>query len=380
VLDSPTDRNSVTTPRVVYVLPVLQPAGAERIVAELARRIPSRGYGTSVICLEDERAPVGQELTAAGVPVAGLRLSRRRTLRCAAALARSIPKTRPLILHAHLFHANLAARFAVSHLSPVEREGLCVVNTVHIAERRFRPWQFALDRFTAKRACAEICVSRFVAAFHQRRTGLPASFFPVIENGIDPARFAPSCAEPIEPFRGNNVRILSVGRLNRQKDFPTLLRAWPAIHAAFPQAILSIAGDGPERMRLHALQSELRLNGVTFLGHVQDIPSLMRQADLYVQPSAWEGLPLTVAEAMACRLPIVVSDADSLPDMISHGRTGLVVPKQQPSLLADAILLLLNNPGPARSFAVAAHAEAIARFSLDRMVADYADFYDRLLK
>ena len=72
---------------VALVLPVLHPAGAERIVAELALRLPAHGFATSVICLEDERAAIGEELRAAGVPVTGLRLSRRRTLACAQALA-----------------------------------------------------------------------------------------------------------------------------------------------------------------------------------------------------------------------------------------------------------------------------------------------------
>ena len=68
---------------VTFVLPVLQPAGAERIVAELAKRLPAHGFATSVVCLEDETAPIGEELKAAGIEVKGLHLSRRRTLSCA---------------------------------------------------------------------------------------------------------------------------------------------------------------------------------------------------------------------------------------------------------------------------------------------------------
>jgi glycosyltransferase involved in cell wall biosynthesis len=362
---------------VVYVLPVLHPAGAERIVAELAKRIAARGYTTSVICLEDDQALIGRELTDAGVAVTGLHLSRRRTLRCAAALAGALPSSRPLIVHAHLFHANLAARLAIGHLAESGRRGVHVLSTVHIAERRFRPWQFLLDRFTAKMAEAEICVSPFVATFHQQRTGLPEAFFPVIENGIDLGRFTPDPSRV--PLAGNSRRVLSVGRLDRQKDFPTLLRAWPQISAAFPEATLSIAGDGPEKHRLLRLRSSLKLRGVEFLGHVKDIPGLLRQADLYVQPSAWEGLPLTVVEAMACRLPIIVTSADSLPDMICDGVTGLIVPKHDSPALAAAVLSLLKDPVRAQRFATAAHAEALRRFSLDRMIGDYAAFYESIL-
>src|SRR5438445_9622589 len=100
-------------PEVLFVLPVLDPAGAERIVAELARRLPQRGFSTAVLCLEDETAAVGKELSAAGVSVEGLRLSRRRTLACAKALAKLIKQRAPRIVHAHLFHANIATRLAM---------------------------------------------------------------------------------------------------------------------------------------------------------------------------------------------------------------------------------------------------------------------------
>lgn len=364
------------SPEVVLVLPVLEPAGAERIVAELARRLPAHGFRTSVVCLEDERAPVGGELAAAGVPVHGLRLSRRRTLACAQALLRLLPPSRPLIIHTHLFHANLAARLIVPRLSATARAGLCMLSTVHVAERRFRPWQFALDRLTARYARAEVCVSRAVARFQQERTGLPPGFFRVIENGIDLSRFGPG-----SPGERNAAAplVLSIGRLDPQKDFPTLLRAWQTVSARVRNARLAIAGVGPEDSSLRSLSRGLRLENVEFPGFVQDVPGLLRSASLYVQPSAWEGFGLTVAEAMACGLPVIVSDADSLPELVTHGQTGLVVPKGEPVPLAEAMAQLLQDPERAAALARAARAEALGRFSVDRMVADYADLYRELL-
>ncbi|MCY3023566.1 MAG: glycosyltransferase [Planctomycetota bacterium] len=360
---------------VVLVLPVLQPAGAERIVAELARRLPAEGFRTAVVCLEDERAPVGAELAAAGIPVQGLRLSRRRTLACATALAAVLPERRPLIVHAHLFHANLVARMAYARMSPQMREGIHVLSTVHVAERRFRPWQFALDRFTAAHARAEICVSRAVAAFQQEHTGLPREFFRVIENGIDLSRFGPAAPRA----EGEAPLVVSVGRLDPQKDFATLLRAWKTVQDAHPGAELAIAGDGPEAAGLRALCTTLSLQRVKFLGLVLDVPALLRRAALYAQPSAWEGFGLTVAEAMACALPVVVTDADSLPELVTHRKTGLVVPKGQPEELARAMLELLKNQALAVSLGAAARAEAVQRFAVERMVADYARVYREIL-
>ncbi|HZL37602.1 MAG TPA: glycosyltransferase [Tepidisphaeraceae bacterium] len=370
-------QTSGSRPQVVYVVPVLHPAGAERIVAHLGRRVPGHGFSTSVICLEDEQAMIGRELAESGVQVTGLHVGRRRTLRCAAALRAALPRDRPLIVHAHLFHANLASRLAVAGMPAAAKQGIRTLSTVHVVERRFRPWQFILDRLTAPHAAAEVCVSRAVARFQQKRTGLPATFFPVIENGIDLARFTrPQRPRPQDPDRPH---VVSVGRLGRQKDFPTLLRAWQAVNRAMPGARLTIAGEGPERKSLSVLSGSLRLRNVSMPGFVTDIPALLHDADLYVQPSAWEGFGLAVAEAMACGLPVIVSDCDSLPDLVEGGKSGVVVPRGQPAALADAILSLLHNTLGAEKLAQAAHEQAITRFSVDRMVSDYARLYRELI-
>jgi glycosyltransferase involved in cell wall biosynthesis len=379
-------------PKVVFVLPVLEPAGAERIVAELARRLPKLGFDTAVLCLEDERAPIGVELSAAGIPVAGLRRSRRSTLTCARELAGKFRELKPEIVHAHLFHANMATRFARLKLNPDENERIRLINTVHVAERRFRPWQFYMERKTAVHAQCEVCVSQAVAEFQRKRTKLPKDFFRVIENGIDLAKFTPplekggqggvsrkTATPPDPPFSRGGERVVSVGRLDPQKDYPTLLRAWKKVSARFPAATLTIAGDGPERKALGRLCRKLALERVDFAGFVKDIPSLLRSADLYVQPSAWEGFGLAVAEAMATALPVIVSDADSLPEIVAHDRTGLVVPKGKPVAQAAAMIELLGDLPRARKLGRAAREEALNRFSVERMVEEYAKLYRELL-
>ncbi len=173
---------------VLLVLPVLDPSGAERVVAELAKRLPALGFPTSVLCLEDENAAVGIELKNAGVRVDGLHMSRRLSFACGRAIAQNIMNmdpSRPLIICAHLYHANIAARLAAKHLSRSVLRHVRILTTVHVAERRFRPWQFLADRVTAKYAAREICIANSVAEFHRKKTGLSASFFRVIENGID---------------------------------------------------------------------------------------------------------------------------------------------------------------------------------------------------
>jgi glycosyltransferase involved in cell wall biosynthesis len=363
-------------PEILFVLPVLEPAGTERVVAELARRLPTRGFSTAVICLEDERAAVGKELVASNVTVEGLRLWRRRTLACAKALARRIAERRPSVINAHLFHANIATRLALKRLAPAQRERTPLISTIHVAERRFRPWQFLFDRITASHSHCEVCVSRAVARFQRERTGLPESFFRVIENGIDVTRFA----GPDRPLRkAGEGHVVSVGRLDPQKDFPTLLRAWKMVEEQCPHAHLTIAGSGSEEDRLRALGGALKLERAQFIGFINDIPKLLREADIYAQPSAWEGFGLAVAEAMAAGLPAIVSDADSLPELVTHEKTGWVVPKGNAAALASALTTLLNDPAQAARLGLAARADAATRFSVERMVDDYAALFQEVM-
>jgi len=359
----------------LLIVPVLKHSGAEQVVYDLATRIGAHGFSPTVLCLEDEREAVGQMLSKAGVPVAGLRLWRRRAIACAKAIPKQFPKKRPLLVHSHLFHANLAARLAMKRLDEPARKSVTLINTVHVAERRFRPWHFALDRMTADYARLEVCVSRAVAKFQQEQTGLPERFFRVIENGIELSRFTPAKSSPEGP-----PRVLSVGRLDAQKDYPTLLRAWKLVEAAQPEAALEIAGDGPDAESLKSLAVSQKLKNVTFPGFVSDVPERMRKATLYVQSSAWEGFGLTVAEAMASHLPVIVSDADSLPELVTDEKTGLVFNKGKHERLAKLILKLLNEPARAKELANAAHEEAQRRFGVERMVAEHARLYRELLE
>jgi glycosyltransferase involved in cell wall biosynthesis len=379
-MEDPSHAHRSELAHVVFVVPVLQPAGAERVVAELAKRLPAQGFSTSVICLEDETAPIGRELMDAGVSVKGLHVHRRRSMRAAGALLNELPSARPLIINSHLFHANLAVRLAVARMGRSEREGIFVLSTVQVAERRWRPWQFMLDRLTARHAIAEICVSRAVARFQQEKTGLPASFFPVIESGIDLAPLLNSSPPDDRSGKAGGLHVVSLGRLSPQKDYPTLLRAWTIVTRHLPGARLSIAGQGPELDRLQSLCKTLGLTNVTFKGFTKDIAGFLREGDVYVQPSAYEGFGLAVAEAMACGLPVVVTDVDSLPELVTHDETGLVVPQGQPAPMADAILKLLRDRDRARVLGDAAKAEAIRRFSVERMVRDYADLFRKTLR
>lgn len=363
------------------VLPVLGPGGAERVVADLASRLPAFGFNVTVCCLEDETERIGCELVEAGISVVGLRRHRRNTLSCARALAAMFARTRPQLVHAHLFHANLAARLALAFLSKGdEKVGIPrLVSTVHVQERRFRPWQFTLDRVTARWCEREICVSPSVESYHRKKTGLPTEFFHIIENGVDLSRFAPCDAPTREKIRERlglspaRRLVLAVGRLDRQKDHASLLEAWRALDTS--DAVLWIAGEGAERIRLEAILPD----NARLLGFRSDVPDLLAACDVFVQSSAWEGQPLTVLEAMAKGCAILASDIESHRDVLNDGTTGLLASQgDQPSWTSN-LERILGDPLLRTRLGRSASADAFERFSAKRMARDHAALYCEVL-
>jgi glycosyltransferase involved in cell wall biosynthesis len=171
----------------------------------------------------------------------------------------------------------------------------------------------------------------------------------------------------------------AIGRLNTQKGHRYLLEAAPSIVSAHPRVHFLIAGDGD---LLPSLREQARALGlgdrVRFAGHRTDVPDLLGAIDLLAIPSLYEGTPLALFEAMAAGKAIVSSAVDGCAEVIEDGRTGLLVPPQDPAALAHAISRLLADE-PLRLELSAAARAASARYDVAAGVAQMQDLYDEAL-
>ncbi|MFH1724161.1 MAG: glycosyltransferase [Elusimicrobiota bacterium] len=161
------------------------------------------------------------------------------------------------------------------------------------------------------------------------------------------------------------------------KDQATLIRSLPSVLKALPKARLLLVGDGPLRTELEALARSLGVeSAVRFAGHQSDPAPWLSCLDVYVQSSWGEGMGSVLLEAMACGVPIVATTAGGIPEVIEHGRSGLLVPPRDPERMAGAIVDSLLDPESARRRADAA-AEDLKSFGLsrvgDRMIALYRE-------
>src|SRR5204863_6176125 len=133
-----------------------------------------------------------------------------------------------------------------------------------------------------------------------------------------------------------------------------------------------IVGDGPRKRELEDLVVARGLGRhIEFLGHRDDVPSLLASADAFVLPSRSEAFPNSVIEAMAAGLPVIANGVGGLLDLVDDGRTGLLVPPADPEALAPALRFLLENPSRAAAMGAAARVDVQRRFSFERMVAAF---------
>lgn len=205
-----------------------------------------------------------------------------------------------------------------------------------------------------------------------------------IPNGIDGSRFDLSidrAAKRRELGIGAEGHIIGLAvRLSDQKGITFLLRAMPSVLAKHPDTTLLIAGNGDLRADLEREAKDLGVaSQVKFCGPRKDIPELLKLLDLYVLPSKWEGLPMVILEAMAAGCPVVATNVGGNATAVVDGVTGALVPPQDPSALAQAIVRLLDSPDLLKSYAANGRARFYERFSADIMARQYEQLYLRQL-
>lgn len=202
-----------------------------------------------------------------------------------------------------------------------------------------------------------------------------ASRSSIIHNGVD----IPALA--LEPLPLGNPRVLCLGRLDRQKGFDLAVEAWRSIVDRFPQARLSIAGEGRQRQALERQIAELDLTGtIDMIGWIapDSVPSLMNSATLILMPSRWEGFPSVALQAAIMARPIVGTRVGGLPDIVADRKTGFIVDPEDSTALEQAIVALLENPGLAVEMGKAGRLRVQRLYGWEQCVDRYEAIYRQL--
>jgi starch synthase len=298
------------------------------------------------------------------------------------------------VVHSHTWYANLAG-----HLASL-LYGVPHLVTVHSLEP-LRPWKaeqlgggYALsswcERVAVEAAAGVIAVSEgmrtdVLAAY----PAVPPGRVRVIRNGIDTTEYAPDPATDVldqygvDPARPS---VIFVGRITRQKGVPVLLRAAAALDPAAQLVLCAGQPDTPElAAEVEGLVADLRAarSGVIWIPEMlpkRAVIQLLSHATVFACPSLYEPLGIVNLEAMACGTAVVASAVGGIPEVVSDGKTGLLVPPDDPEALAVALNALLGDPARADAFGRAGRERAVAEFGWQAVAAQTADLYAELAR
>lgn len=350
-------------------LPGLDGGGAERIMLNLARGFVEQGLKVDLVLLRE----TGPYLSQVPAQVRIVNLGNRRMLLSIPALIRYLQTEQPVAMLCGQEDINVAALWVKKITGVSTRIVVSVQNTLSQQsqntfqlKRRLAP---LLARWFYPWADAIVAVSQGVAQ-DLARLGLPLDSIQVIYNPVVTADLAKKVREPlVHPWFSSDQPpvILAVGRLDKQKDFPTLIRAFAKVREQRPVRLM-VLGEGQERSRLETLVQKMKLTAdVELPGFVQNPHAYMARAAVCVLSSAWEGFGNVLVEAMAAGTPVVSTDCESGPaEILVNGKYGKLVPVGDFEGMAKAIAHTLDQ---SQDSMVLKHRST--EFSLEKALASY---------
>jgi glycosyltransferase involved in cell wall biosynthesis len=243
----------------------------------------------------------------------------------------------------------------------------------------------ALDKTTNQFAHHIIAVASACRDFLMEHESIPQEKITLVPNAIDLRRFSLGNADRAKSRNSFGLPldakvIAGVGRLNPQKNFSLFLDIAAALVPRFPELRFLLAGDGPEESMLREKAGALGLaDRIIFAGYVADTRQVYAATDILLMPSRFEGLPMTLLEAMAMGLPVVASKLDGIAEVIQDGREGFLIDSNDTQGFVERCAAVLENPANSSELATNARAKIEAHFSVERMTSAVEAIYDQFL-
>jgi glycosyltransferase involved in cell wall biosynthesis len=363
--------------RVVYLAHAFMVGGAEEMVLNLVRHLPPR-FEPAVCCIHEE-GPIGEEIRRTGTPVAVLGLTPGiRRPRDVFGIAGYLRGARPQIVHTFLLTASVYGRLAAI----LARVPIVVGTEVNIYERK--RYAHALAERVLMAGTDRVVVSaESVRDFYVTQVHADPAKIDVIYNAVDftQAQATIARAEMRKTLGlSSDARVAGViARLTEQKGHQYLFAALASKPSLADVHLLVIGGGELHDVLVHDVEAKGLASRVHFLGPRRDLGNLLAAMDLFVLPSLWEGLPLSMVLAMGAGVPVVATRVAGVPEVVDDGRTGVLVAPGDPETLAAALARLFGDAELRQRLGADAKAAVLPRFGVDRYVDSIAGMYDRLL-
>jgi glycosyltransferase involved in cell wall biosynthesis len=367
------------TPRVCHIISGDLWAGAEVMAFHLLRGLKAQS-GTELFAIVLNEGKLSQQLENAGIQVFIMDETRLSFREIVWRTARIVRQKAPSILHAHRYKENLLAYL----ISIPLRGGAALVSTQHgMPEYNYGGAPAMLsrlksqlnNRLMASRFDKTVAVSSDIRNTLVRDYGFRANRVDMIHNGI----VVPKMNRHSDMKSGFVVG--SAGRFVAVKDYPLMVNVAKEVVMKAGEIRFELAGEGPALGDIKALIDKYGLQGhFNLCGFLDDVSPYYQGLDVYVNTSLHEGIPMSVLEAMAYGVPVVVPKVGGLQEFVTDGVDGYLVDSRDPADFRDRILALYENETLRERMGHAARQNVIQGFSVERMVNAYRDMYSRLIE
>lgn len=376
--------------RVLFVIDQLECGGAQQLLASFSASLIRRGCDVTICSLQPGNE-LARRMTSAGARVVTLERPRPsilapwRLLRYAWGIVQELKRLSGpgCVISAHLSDAEFLGILAGLLQKDVRIQA--TIHTPRLLPRRSRiDPRNALRRFITRslfnRADWIVGVSQQVTDVLAGAIGVRREKLRVIHNGIDTAAFGIAPPPELREDLGlppDAFIFSSIARLTAQKHHELAIRALAQLANKGRNAVLLLAGDGELRGMLEKLASDTGMRErVFFAGVRQDVPQLLSLSDCYIIPSLFEGLSLSMLEAMAAGKAIVATDIPGVHEVIVHGQNGLLVPVDDQDAFARAMDAIIEDGELKRTLEHEARATALRNYDIEPMVDAYAALWN----
>jgi glycosyltransferase involved in cell wall biosynthesis len=368
---------------IAYIIDGLGMGGAERLMIPILKHLDRKRFNPRICALQSKGDnPLAEDIRALGAPVDELTIPYLRDLNAIPRLRNYLHEHGIALVHTQLEFSNILGNIAAKSLR------LPSVCTVHVlpsdgARARSKLHQQA-EWLALKYFCDRVLtVSEDTRQSYIARSGIPARKLTALHNGIDFSPYLCLDSSLVRASVRDEFRIpqdahliVTVAVLRPPKGIDRMLQAMPAVLEALPNTYYLIVGDGAHRQELENETKRLNLTGIVlFAGMRKDIPRLLVASDLFVLPTLTEALPTVLAEAMAARLPIIASAVGGIPEMVTDGDNGFLVPPSQPSELSRACLAVLSSEPTRRRMSENGWQVVNQKFKIENQVRQLEQIY-----
>lgn len=364
--------------KVLHIISSSGMYGAEAVILNLSRVLKERGHKSLLAAFSNASNPnlqLYEKARAEGIESYVIPCSGQVDRSAIIAIRQLALRTGAEIAHSHNFKSDVYLYLAL------RRTHIPYVATCHTwYDTDFLVTMYGrIDRLVLR------CFPRVVAVSREVRqrllnAGVHAQRIRDVRNGIDLRPFANAQPSLTDLKSGGALLVGLIGRLTWEKGVDVFVDAAACVLHEFSEARFVIVGEGPYRERLErSIQRKNLGEHVLLLGRREDMPGVYASLDIMASASRQEGLPMAILEGMATGRPLVATTVGEVPTIVVNGRTGILVPPENPDKLAAGILELLRDPAKRSAMGAAGRQLIRDEYSAERMTADYLQVYSEVI-